>query len=423
MTPDSPFAGRERALARLHQHLIDPHNRYALVFLGQQHSGKTTLLLRFRETVGEGVYISLRVTPFADEATLLRMLYGEARIVLLEAGFNPERVPALPEDATNLREWLKETALPRLHQGLRGGRHLVFLLDDADHLIDALDSGRLPADTPVYLQSLLHPRIDIVLTLDTDTEDRLHRLTPLVNPPDAYRLHYLDREEVQALYAGPDLQIVQTLAENVYYLTGGHPALTQRLRDLLWERTGSRVIALDDLQAVTPEIYTESAVFYLELWQGLSLNERLVLTALAGLFYTDPLKSVTPEQLEAWLVETDFRLDLTAIHAAVRSLEYREMVSHQGEGIVLNAQLLQKWLLENARLDPAPTITSRSEVFAPIPAPLSLDQHRVLWIAIGAAVLLFVLVVLAVVLNSAPITPGLEIIPTVTLGSDATATP
>jgi hypothetical protein len=415
-----PFAGREGALARLHQQLIDPNNRFALLFIGQRYSGKTALLKMFFRVFDEtylGVYLPLPTTPLDDETVWLRTLYGAAREVLLDAGMSRERVLELPDYDTNLREWLSQTAMPRIVQGLRGGRQLVFLLDDADCLIEAITAKRLPADTPAYLQSLLLPKIDFVLTLNTDYEDRLRVLYPLINPPDAYRLHYLTRDEFTELYPGPDMAIVEQVAEKAYRLIGGHPALAQRLGDLLWQRTGSRMMSPEDVSAVVPEMYSESTTLYRQLWQELTLNERLVLTALSSLLYADPLKPVSPEQIEAWLVETDYQLDLTAIHAAIRGLEYREIVGHERGGLVLISGLLQKWLLENARVESPPTIASRPERVLPQ------QGHRALWIAIGAAVILFVLVMTALLLNTPPSPSTFETIPTITLASDLTAIP
>jgi len=40
----APFAGRKEAFARLYARLFDPVNTGALLFIGQQHIGKTALL-------------------------------------------------------------------------------------------------------------------------------------------------------------------------------------------------------------------------------------------------------------------------------------------------------------------------------------------------------------------------------------------
>ena len=76
-----------------------------------------------------------------------------------------------------------------------------------------------------------------------------------------------------------------------------------------------------------------------------------MLTAIASLIYDDPIKTVTAERIEAWLVETDYPLDIVAIHAALRGLDYQDIVSnYRNEGFKLIAGMMQTWLLEHARL-------------------------------------------------------------------------
>ncbi|MEL7435816.1 MAG: hypothetical protein AAFN11_17860, partial [Chloroflexota bacterium] len=51
-----------------------------------------------------------------------------------------------------------------------------------------------------------------------------------------------------------------------------------------------------------------------------------------------------------------YLLDIVAINAALRGLDYRHVVSYQeGGGIKLTVGLMQKWLLEQARLDETAT--------------------------------------------------------------------
>jgi branched-subunit amino acid permease len=74
---------------------------------------------------------------------------------------------------------------------------------------------------------------------------------------------------------------------------------------------------------------------------------------------------------------------MTAIGAAVRSLEYREVLISAPAGITLTSGLLQTWLVENARLGGA----SAEAASAPV-------SRR--WI--GLAILVVVLLVIGVLL-------------------------
>jgi hypothetical protein len=140
------------------------------------------------------------------------------------------------------------------------------------------------------------------------------------------------------------------------------------------------------------------------MWQESTSNERLILSAISHLLYENPLKAVDPAAIESWLLETDYPMDATAIHAAVRSLEYRELLISTPTGIRLTAGLMQKWLLENAR----PTHPA-----APT-APSSRQRFMILAVVIIA---LAIGLLLIINLGSAPPPNNDPPEPTVTLAS------
>jgi hypothetical protein len=394
--PDTPFAGRETALAHLHHALNNPQPRHAVVFTGRRYTGKTALLHHARTTFDE-LDLSLLLTVDApltvDENTLLATLYHSLYELVLAAGFSANRLPVLPDEPIPWREWLVQIGLPGLMTVLRGGRRLIVLLDNADELLDVIKAEWLPHDTLNYLQSLLRPQFYLVLTLAN--EDRLPELSPLVSAEDAFRLRWLTEAEISGLFADAEQ------ARWVHRLTGGYPVLVRRFT------------AETDMQQAETRVYAASDPIYHELWSTLNQNERLLLTALVSRLYDDPLKSVTAADLESWLVETDYHLDLTAIHAALRSLEYRELLTIDQGQIRLTATLWQKWLLENARLTP---------VGAPGMGQTSLPQ-RGLRIAVVVAVMVAAMLLLAVILNLSPDNAPGEVPPTITLAPDATAMP
>jgi hypothetical protein len=291
---------------------------------------------------------------------------------------------------------------------------LVLLLDDADALLDA---KRLPLDFPLYLQSLLqaHATLSIVMTLNNTHETQLEKLRPLVSgiegDPEAYRLGMLSVDELKAIFSqADDIQAAQ-VTQAIYQATGGHPALVQRFGYHLWERLGSWAFTPDDVQAVMNTVYTDSHALYADTWTTFSLNEKWVLTALISLIYADPLRHVSAVEIEQWLVETDYHPDMTAIHAALRALEYRQVLTNFGGKVTISASLLQKWLLENARLESLPRASAG--VFGALSAP---RQHPFLWVALFMAAALLVLILLALSSNSSvPALPPNALPPTVTL--------
>ena len=123
---------------------------------------------------------------------------------------------------------------------------------------------------------------------------------------------------------------------------------------------------------------------------------------MVSVLYDDPLNTIDTARIEGWLVETDYPLDPTAINAALRSLEYAEIVHSTPNGLVITTGMMQTWLLAHARLGQGPVGTPESPAF-------SLD-----WRWVIAIVVVVVIVLLAI---SSAGQPGANTtpLPTVTL--------
>ncbi len=368
----APFAGRQDAFARLYARLFDPASTSAILFIGRRHSGKTVLLHNAAAVFKEsalGVHVPLRQTALDKESVWLLALAQTITAELVRQGYTVSRLSQLESPGDDMRHWLEVTFLPQILGAVR--RKLLIMLDDVDQLLLALRDGRLPADTFTYLLSLSQKTTPLYFaaTITMEFEDDLDDLAPLIVPGDVLRLPNLAPDEtkwllqapVQGLYAVPD---ECTLA--VQRAVGGAPGLVQHFGYQFfkrWEATPElNVFTLEDVKAVTPSVYLYNEADYRDRWERLTDNERTVLTAISRRLYDDPLGRIDAATLQAWLVDTDFPLDLTAINATLRSLEYGEILQPTPTGIALTADLMQSWLLENARLGvtlsraPAPII-------------------------------------------------------------------
>ncbi len=368
--PDSdiglvPFVGRKPAFTRLHQYLRDPHNAHALLYLGRRLTGKTAFLQRCEVMFDDGfigVSIPLRHHPLRTEDDLLRLLVQRSLSVLTHRDLTLSRLPEWPDTESDRRGWLHADWLPAAWQVIRPHRQLVWLLDDVDVLLDAVERGAISADIFAYLSTLLvaHPQLRLVLTLAEAQEQRLLQMQPLVDVAQVQRLLNLTPADTADLLREPvsDLYTVaEAGAAEVYQITGGQPQWLQRVAFAvygLWEtQTPQSIIRLEDIKSLFAQVYADSHAELQAIWSGLTDNERLLLTAISQLYYDDPLRPIDTQVLAAWLVETDYPLDATAIHAVIRSLDYREIITHQpGGALRISSQLMQRWLLENANLQP-----------------------------------------------------------------------
>jgi len=362
--PDAhaPFAGRQKAFEHLYERLTTPANMRGCAVVGRQRIGKTSLLLHFHDTFDDtfvGVYLPLqRLTP-RDESDLLRALAAGATSALVERNLSIARLADLQPDSGDLRGWLADTYFPELFGVLRR-RKLVFLLDDAGWLLRSMDEGRLPENLFSYLHGLMKGNhgLGFVLALDARYEDALPHLSPLVGLTDAFRLESLDeadtvwllREPVRGQYFINDEGVAAA-----HRATGGRPHLLQRLGAQLykfWENgDGDRTLTAEDVKTASATVYRESRGEFEAEWKARSRNERLTLTALTSLILDDPLTPITAEAIEAWLIESDYPLDMTTIRAALRGLEYDEILETEDGGWRVRAGLMQNWLLDHARLE------------------------------------------------------------------------
>ncbi len=358
----APFVRLHGAFEHVYQQFASPNAPRRVLLLGRRDSGKTALLRRFHDILDAhtvSAYLPLRLLTLASEDSWLRTLAASASESLVQAGLHPPEVNP-PEDAEPevLRDWFKGTFLRELMAAL-WGRRLVYLLDDAGTLLTALKQERLPHDHLTFLTDLLteYTQLGIVLAVDSRYEASLASLAPLIGLTDVYRLMNLDLATATELLRTP-VDGVYTLNDAgvaaAYRATAGRPRLLQRYGFLLykqWETVPAVTrLTADDVKVVTPSVYAQSEDEFQTLWDDLSRNERLVLTALTQLVYADPLKPPAAADVETWLIESDYPLDRTAIHAALRGLEYDELIVHAGGGITLNGGLLQTWLLEHVRL-------------------------------------------------------------------------
>jgi hypothetical protein len=282
---------------------------------------------------------------------------------------------------------------------IRPQRRIVWLLDDVEYLLDALP------EQVEYLTQLLqtHLQLAIIFSLDTEYENRVNELVPLVNPATAERLHRLDKTDSTDLIRQYAPGASDDITNAVYEASGGHPRLLTYFGQALHKTWASN----SDKQAfetARPLAYAASDKHFRQMWKLLARDERLVLTAIASLIYDDPLKSVTVERIETWLVETDYPMDNVAIHAALRGLDYQDIVSNQrNQGFKFIAAMMQTWLLEHARLN---------EMAG---SPISSLSQKVSWRVILVTIMIIVAVIVLLLMLPAPTLAPSDVIPTVTL--------
>jgi len=343
---DRPFAGRQAIITRIHQHITGRPQAAAPIIIGRQHSGKSALLHRFSGFVNDtiiGVYLPLSKIKPAQEQQWTQALIHTTAETLDKYNFQITSAQIPDEaDVDTLKAWFKADYLPAVYRAIRRQRRLVFLLDDSEHL-------QLP-EAYTYLYTLCDAQCAIVLTTDVAYDDNLTQFAPLVDETLVFRLNNLNEEEGRDLLKAAQITLDDDAHTLVMQASGGQPDILAAFGYFLYPLRGE-VLSIKQVKQVQKEVYTAFEPDFHNIWKTLSLDERLILTAISSLHYTAPLREITIERLESWLIETDYPLDVTTIRATIRSLEYRELVGNTTEQAVqIIPGLMERWLLDNARL-------------------------------------------------------------------------
>jgi len=413
----APFAGRQKAFEHLYQQLTDPASAGVSIILGRREIGKTALLRHFSSYFDDnfvGVYIPLKNQTFSSESDWLNTLALSTMGVLSQKDFSLYKLPKQNAEDNDMRRWMISEYLPEMFEIIRG-RRLVWLLDDTGSLIQWVKAGKLPTDHFAYLDGLVKQfkNLGIIMAMDSRYEMLIPTMSPLVSVTDVYRLANLTGEETRALIQQPiqsEYRINDEAAAAVFNATAGQPRLVQRFGAALYDHhqvtdTPRTILTLEDVKTVSTNVQQQSESDFQKMWDEIGGNERLVLTAMTRLMYADPLTPITINAISEWLIESDYPLDLTTINAAIRGLEYDELIENTKAGIGLRSSLMQVWLLQHAELQAAAT----TAVATP-------SRRRGLIAA--AIVLVLIILALVFVVNQQPSgnqSPGSTAQPTLTL--------
>lgn len=347
-----PLVGRDELLARIHQHAMDMASPHALAVIGPPGSGKTSLLRALAAEDDDiiGVYISLRDAATNTETNWLRTLIEATNAALFNRDYSQNRLDALESTLENplapaLRPWINGDYLNGVTRLIRSHRRILWLLDDLEALLAAMEADHVPDDTLLYLHGLMlnHVQLGIVVTADLDEESHLLSLAPFVPVDAIHRLHLLDPEATRDLLRSvrPDLSDADTT--HIHAATGGHPQWLALCAQSLSEQPQAVV------ETITQAVYPQVIIDCEALWQRLSTHEQIILQAIVNLHYSDPLKAITPAMLEQWLIDSDTPLDATDIAAALRGLDYREIIGPDRQNLRLRSGFFERWCLTQLR--------------------------------------------------------------------------
>lgn len=350
--PDIPLSGRDDLQTKIRAQLTNtPHE--PLVVIGRKAIGKTTFLRGLIETAPQNaipIFIALETMTIDDEAHFWVIFSQHILETLHFYGLMLSDVPM--NDDESVRDWFVGGFLPMLMKVLRQ-RYLLILWDDAHRLM----ADSLP-DIFTHLRGICSGYVQMVFALDTHHEDRISQFMPFITTKHQYRLGNLSRLGCEVILRHHQPSIGNDMIDGIYTATGGLPRLIGRYEDELGKYA--------DIKALNNAIYAQSVDDFLVLWTSRTPDEQLVLTAIADLFYDDPLRPISTLTIASWSAKSDYLLDETAISAALRGLLYDEIIHMSNNQIRVNGELFRKWLLENARINEERTPQTKNNISLPV---------------------------------------------------------
>lgn len=411
-----PLAGRDAELARIHHHVTNPANTDIPFFVGWQETGKTSLLKHYATVADDSIatlYVPLKSQRISNENQWLNHIYQRIEDLVVAMGFSASRLPERVE-GISWREWLKFNALPEIYAIIRPQRRIVILLDDVERLLVAIDEKSLPEDHLAFLHDLDRSQLAFVLASSLKYEERYPELKPLIAGSQPIRLSALDASAIQEIIQpATSYTLDETATQAILTSSGGHPAIVQRFGYYLYQTAKTNT---PDSVEITPELVktTASKVFndvqnlFQQQWGRLNLNEQLTLLATSSLIYLKPTQAIRNSDLEKWLINNDFQLDLVGINVALRSLEYEGLIQHTSQGLSVTSRLLLTWVLDQAKLESKNTQSDTQPQ----------NRQRLFLMASLLIVVLALAILLATVFQE-PNVVNNTIIPTVTIATNS----
>jgi hypothetical protein len=351
------FVGRDDILKMILDNLAPAAGKNILVLRGQRRTGKTSVLLRLRETLPQetdGAYMPVYVDLQAFSMVRREGEFFHQLAHRIWAEIRPRGVevpkPCAPEFERAPTVAFEMEFLERVTAAL-GGRRIFLMLDEFEVLKGLIDHGRLRDEVLDYCRHLMqHTRL---LFLIAGTQ-KLRELTGgywsvFFNLGVPIDIGTLKESDTRRLITEPVQQwytIERPAQEAIIRAAGCHPYFTQLVCKKLLEvrnEAGVNVVTAEHVgEAVDRALQTgEDQIGYPWTEQDCSAGERLVLSALAR-----GGRDGTPVPLEDIRRGLEGAGHAAAVGEAANRLRFRGVVRQDEDGrLTFVVPLLQRWIV------------------------------------------------------------------------------
>ncbi len=304
------FFGRQDILQTVVRELRTAATAKQIVLYGQRRIGKSSLLHQIELALPEQDFL----TVYFDLQDQTRKSLPEVLEALTRAVAHQARLPRPPVLTSPEEEAFYREFLPWLYEQI-GERRVVLLFDEFDALDDVANgtlTEKMAATTFFpFLRQLLaqENRLNFIFVVGRQIDDvRNYEATFKGALPQ--EVWVLSKADTHALILQGErngtLKFSEEALEAIYALTSGHPYFTQVICERLWQAAHSTPI--NEATLITPETVNQVIPSALEassagtpwLWEGLTVAERIYISALAE--WAQPGAALSNTEIENVLV-------------------------------------------------------------------------------------------------------------------------
>jgi hypothetical protein len=355
---ETMFFGREDDFRYVRTKLEGASQGVVIVLCGERRTGKSSILYQILNgRLGPRfipVFIDLQEMVIASDGEFFRRL---ARLVGEAVGFDRKVLDRFP--FTDAGQNPYHLFVDYLDEALTAieSRTLLLLVDEYELLESKVEEGRLNPEIFLFLAGLIDSkeRLSFVFTGSRRLEDRDRRYWREMLRRSLFRkIGFLSENDALRLIQDPVAGRVvygRGVTDRVVRLTAGQPFYTQvicqNIVDDLNEHKRNAV-TLKDLARVTAEIVDHPLPQMIYFWDGLSSDEKVVLSLLcAVLDDRDELSWVSSGDLAAYIDREEIPVDLSenTIHLTLEEMFRTEILDKNVlEGYRVRIDLLRSWI-------------------------------------------------------------------------------
>jgi tetratricopeptide (TPR) repeat protein/photosystem II stability/assembly factor-like uncharacterized protein len=349
------FFGREDVFSWIERSLSGQYADHILVVHGQRRVGKTSVLKQLPNRLPKRYVPVFFDLQGRTHTTLDRFLWWLAREIVrvLKQDRGISITPPERDLFTQDIEYFETRFLPELQPALGDDGILLLTFDEFDNLEESEVKKILAQPLIDYLRRMMgNPNVNFVFSIGSSgrkLENMQANYTEFFKTALYRKVSFLTKDDAHRLITMPvqgTIEYDKDAIQHIYEIVSGHPYFTQLICHELFslcQKTGSRRIALKDVEFVLDDVVERGTVNLKFVWDEAVDLEKWSLACLAQLEGKRDTRAVTD-----YLTRQRVRFNQQALDFALLHLREKDVLTDDHRFV---NQLLQIWLKKNRPIE------------------------------------------------------------------------